>query len=127
MGITAPESRKSISQRTSANEILDALYKFDGDNYQLYTMLLPYDTEMLLYLMAKTNSEKIRRHISVYFTGLKGMQVQLTGKDLLKMGFRSGPIFKEIFDRVLEARLNNTVKTKKDELRFVQKTFRPSS
>ena len=127
MGITTPECRKSTSQRTSANEILDALYKFDGDNYQLYTILLPYDTEMLLYLMAKANSEKIRRHISVYFTGLKGMQVQLTGKDLLKMGFRSGPIFKEIFDRVLEARLNNMVKTKKDELRFVQKTFRPSS
>jgi tRNA nucleotidyltransferase (CCA-adding enzyme) len=106
--------------------MLDALYRFEGDNYQLYTLLLPYDTEMLLYFMAKTNSEKIRRHISSYFTGLKDKKVQLTGKDLLKMGFRSGPVFKQIFDRVLEARLNNLIKTKKDEINFVQETFHPS-
>jgi tRNA nucleotidyltransferase (CCA-adding enzyme) len=125
-GVTGSENRKIVLQRSHPNELLDALYRFDGDNYQLYTMLLPYDTEMLLYLMARTNSEKIRRHISTYFTGLKGKKVQLTGKDLLKMGFRPGPLFKQIFDRVLEARLNNLVKTKKDEIRFIQETFHPS-
>jgi tRNA nucleotidyltransferase (CCA-adding enzyme) len=125
-GIMGSENRKLLSQRPHANELLDALYRFDGDNYQLYTLLLPYDTEMLLYLMAKTNSEKIRRHISSYFTSLKGKKVQLTGKDLLQMGFRSGPVFKKIFDRVLEARLNNLIETKKDEVRFVQETFHPT-
>ncbi|MFO7736844.1 MAG: CBS domain-containing protein [Desulfatiglandaceae bacterium] len=125
-GITGSENQRIVSQRSHANELLDALFKFEGDNFQLYTMLLPYDTEMLLYLMAKSNSEKIRRHISGYFTGLKGKKVQLTGKDLLKMGFRSGPLFKQIFDRLLEARLNDLIKTKKEEVKFVRENFPPS-
>jgi tRNA nucleotidyltransferase (CCA-adding enzyme) len=86
-------------------------------------LLAPYDTEALLYLMAKTGSEKVRRLISSYFTNLKGTEIQLKGKDLLKMGFSPGPFFKEIFDRLLEARLNDLVKTKEDEVRFVGETF----
>jgi tRNA nucleotidyltransferase (CCA-adding enzyme) len=123
MGMVGLENRKMISQRLNANDLLDNLYKFDGDNYHLYTLLAPYDTEALLYLMAKTGSEKVRRLISSYFTNLKGTEIQLKGKDLLKMGFSPGPFFKEIFDRLLEARLNDLVKTKEDEVRFVGETF----
>ena len=123
MGMIGLENRKIISQRIAANDMLDILFKFDDDNYQLYTLLHPYDTETLLYLMAKTGSEKIRRLISTYFTNLKGTEIQLKGKDLLKMGFSPGPFFKEIFDRLLEARLNDLVKTKEDEIKFVEKAF----
>jgi tRNA nucleotidyltransferase (CCA-adding enzyme) len=73
--------------------------------------------------MAKAGSEKVRRLISSYFTNLKGTEIQLRGKDLLKMGFSPGPFFKEIFDRLLEARLNDLVKTKADEIRFIEETF----
>jgi len=123
MGMVGLENRKMISQMISSNDLLDILYKFDGDNYHLYTLLHPYDTETLLYLMAKTGNEKTRRLISSYFTSLKGTEIQLRGKDLLKMGFSPGPFFKEIFDRLLEARLNDLVKTKEDEVRFVEEAF----
>jgi tRNA nucleotidyltransferase (CCA-adding enzyme) len=123
MGMVGSENRKIISQRIAANDMLDILFKFDGDNYHLYTLLHPYDTETLLYLMAKTGSEKIRRLISTYFTNLKGTEIQLKGKDLLKMGFSPGPFFKEVFDRLLEARLNDLVKTKEDEIKFVEEAF----
>ncbi len=65
----------------------------------------------------------MRRLISSYFTNLKGTGIQLKGKDLLKMGFSPGPFFKEIFDRLLEAQLNDLVKTKEDEITFVEETF----
>ncbi|MFO7601822.1 MAG: CBS domain-containing protein, partial [Candidatus Desulfacyla sp.] len=103
--------------------LLDALFKFDGTNYQLYTLLLAYDTETLLYLMAKARSEKMKRLISFYFTRLKGTKILIDGKDLLQMGLKSGPVFKEIFDGLLEARLNNLLKTRDDEIRFVKDTF----
>ena len=124
MGIIELEGRKMVSQRENANGLLDTLYKFEGDNYHLYTFLLPYDTEMLLYLMAKTGNEKTRRYISNYFTNLKGIKSKLKGKDLLNMGFSPGPIFKKIFGRLLEARLNDFIKTKEDEVRFVEENFK---
>jgi tRNA nucleotidyltransferase (CCA-adding enzyme) len=123
MGMVDMDNFRMVFQRQSINALLDSLYKFDGDNYQLYTLLITYDTETMLYLMAKTGNEKIKRLISNYFTKLKGTKVQLSGKDLLKMGLKPGPIFKEIFTRLLEARLNNHIKTREDEVTFVEHTF----
>jgi len=77
----------------------------------------------VLYVMAKANSEKTRRLISLYFTKLRHTRIELRGTDLLAMGFEPGPIFKEIMEGVLEARMNETVKTKADELRFVKDRF----
>ncbi len=127
MGMLNAEGRRMISQRQGMKLFIENLYKFSGDDYQLYKLAAPYDTESLLYIMAKTNSEKIKRLISNYFTKLKGTEIKLKGKDLSKMGFQSGPIYKEIFERVLEARLNNSIKTKEDEISFVKRVFEPSS
>jgi tRNA nucleotidyltransferase (CCA-adding enzyme) len=127
MGILGPKDLRMIPKRQDEEKLLDSLYKFDADNYRLYTLLLPYDTETLLYLMAKTGSEKIRRLISNYFTRLKGTRIQLRGRDLVHMGLEPGPVFKEIFDSLLEARLNNLIKTREDEVKFVEKNWQPST
>lgn len=116
-------NRKMALERKTGDRLLDSLFKFDGTNYQLYTLLFPYDTETLLYLMAKAKTDKIKRLISFYFTKLKGMKILIEGKDLLRMGLKSGPLFKEIFDSLLEARLNNQARTKDDEIRFVKDKF----
>ncbi len=126
-GMVNQDSRKMISQRKSMTEILNGFYKISGDNYQIYTLLSPYDTESLLYMMARTNSEKAKRMISVYFTKLKDTKIQLRGKDLTKMGFQPGPIYREIFDSLLEARLNNLVKTREDETQFTEDHFGPNA
>jgi tRNA nucleotidyltransferase (CCA-adding enzyme) len=123
MGMAEVNSRRMISQREGSSELLNDLNKFDGDNYQLYTLLAPYDTETLLYIMAKASRDKTKRFISTYFTRLKGAKILLRGKDLVKLGLPPGPIFKEVFDRLLEARLNKRVKSREDEVRFVEKTF----
>ena len=116
-------NRKMAPQRRTGNKLLDSLFRFDGTNYQLYTLLRPYDTETLLYLMAKAKTEKMKRLISFYFTKLKGVKISVVGKDLLQMGLKSGPVFKEVFDSLLEARLNNLTKTKDDEICFVKNKF----
>jgi tRNA nucleotidyltransferase (CCA-adding enzyme) len=73
--------------------------------------------------MAQAANKRIKRLISNYFIKLKGTKIQLRGRDLVSMGFKPGPIFREIFEHLLEARLNNLVKTKEDELKFVRDKF----
>jgi tRNA nucleotidyltransferase (CCA-adding enzyme) len=123
LGMVDLDSRRMISQRETGFQLLDYLYKFDGDNYQLYILLSPFDTETLLFYMARAGTERLKRFISSYFTKLKGIKVQLSGKDLLEIGFRPGPMFKKILDLVLEAKLNNQVKTKEEEVDFVKDAF----
>ena len=119
------ESRRMISQRMDVNRVLDGLYKLKGDNnYGIYKSLSQYDTEILLFMMAKANNEKIKRLISNYFTRLKGVKVLIKGNKLREMGFKPGPLYKEIFNRLLEARLNGEVATRADEISFVKENFK---
>ncbi len=113
-----------LSPRGQAEQqLMDALFRFDGTDYELFAMLRPHDTEMLLYLMAKAKNERMKKLISHFFTQLKGKKIRLNGDDLLKMGFVSGPVFKEIFERLLEARMNQLTQKKEDEIALVKKEF----
>jgi tRNA nucleotidyltransferase (CCA-adding enzyme) len=113
-----------VRQRLEVSKVLDTLFRMKrDDNYGLYKLLSRYDTETLLYMMAKANNNTIKRHISNYFTKLKGSESILKGKDLKALGFKPGPIYKEIFDRLLEAKLNDLVRGKKDEIEFVKERF----
>lgn len=124
MQLEDQETRSAITQRGRMNATLDALFRLKGDEgYGLYTLLSQYDTEVLLFMMAKANNKGIKRLISTYFTKLKSMKSLLRGRDLKQMGFRPGPLFREILERLLEARLNGLVSTREDELRFVKEHF----
>jgi len=122
--MTDQESRKMISQRLKVNEVLEELYRHEGEShYGLYTLLSQCDTDILLYMMAKADNENIKKRISLYFTKLKGTAVILKGRDLKALGLPPGPLYREIFDRLLEARLNNLINTKDDEINFVKAKF----
>jgi tRNA nucleotidyltransferase (CCA-adding enzyme) len=124
MQMADQESQRLLSQRIGMVHMTDKLFKFKGNNnYDLYTLLSQYDTETLLYMMARSTSDKIKKMISNYFTKLKGTTVILKGKDLKGMGFQPGVIYKKIFNSLMEARLNNFVSTKKDEISFVKAHF----
>ena len=118
------ECQRMLAQRKDDWRLLDRLYRMEtDDNYSIYTLLSQYDTEFLLFIMAKANNEKIKKLISNYFTRLKSVSISLKGKDLKNMGLTPGPLYKEIFDALLEARLKNSVNSKKEELDFVKTRF----
>jgi tRNA nucleotidyltransferase (CCA-adding enzyme) len=118
------QGRRMIIQRLEVGVILDQLYKFQQkSNYALYKLLSQYDTEILLYMMAKANNRTIKRLVSHYFTKLKGTGRILRGRDLKAMRFPPGPLYKEILDALLEARLNNEVATREDEVAFVVERY----
>ncbi|RMG56869.1 MAG: CBS domain-containing protein [Deltaproteobacteria bacterium] len=89
----------------------------------IYDLLSPLPVEVILHVMAKSRSEDIRRYVSMYFTRLAHVRVSVTGSDLIEMGLRPGPVFREIFDRVLEEKLKGRLKTKEEEVDFIRRNF----
>jgi tRNA nucleotidyltransferase (CCA-adding enzyme) len=63
----------------------------------------------------------VRRMIRLYFEELKHVTTDLTGKDLLKMGFAEGPLVGQALQSLLAAKLDGLIASKKDELDFVAK------
>ena len=89
-------------------------------NSVLYHKLSVFKTELLLYLMAVTKKEIVKRSISNYFTRFRYVHTLISGKDLKKMGIEPGPVFRKILVAVLEEKINGKLKTKSDELDFVR-------
>jgi tRNA nucleotidyltransferase (CCA-adding enzyme) len=87
---------------------------------EVFNLLKAFKTEMVLYMMVCTTSETAKKRISHYHTQLRNVSVTITGKDLLTMGLKPGPVFSETLQAVLEAKLNGRVKTREDELKFVK-------
>ena len=128
LGLQEKEMVAMISARQEAGDVLDALYDLkDKKNYAVYRILSPLTPETLLYSMAKTRSEKVKRHISIFFTRLRGTVVFLKGRDLIALGYKPGLFFKEIFEGILEAKLEGDVSTKEDEIEFVKGRFARSN
>ena len=79
---------------------------------------------MILYMMASTRNRSVKKSISIYYNQLKDIQPLIGGQDLLSLGLKPGPVFRQILEAVLDARLNGEVETHPEELAFVQRWIR---
>ncbi|MDY6856372.1 MAG: CBS domain-containing protein [Thermodesulfobacteriota bacterium] len=89
----------------------------------IYHILRSFPTEALLYTMAKTNKNHIKRALSLYFIQLKETYTILNGEDLKSLGITPGKIFKTILDDLLSAKLDGMVETRQHEIDFVKKKY----
>jgi tRNA nucleotidyltransferase (CCA-adding enzyme) len=118
------EKQSLVDPRPALSQTMEHIDRQqEEDNHTLYTLLSQYDNETLLYSMARSKSKKVKRGISTYFTKLKGTRTLLRGRDLKSMGMLPGPLYKEILDTLLKARLEGAVNTREDELRYVRERF----
>ncbi|MFO7713500.1 CBS domain-containing protein [Desulfosarcina sp.] len=90
-------------------------------NADVYNLLSTFKTELILYMMICTSSETAKKRISLYHTQLRHVAISISGTDLVQMGLKPGPLFSKILQSVLEAKLNESIKTPEDELAFVKK------
>jgi tRNA nucleotidyltransferase (CCA-adding enzyme) len=118
----APRYRKIFCKERFAAEkcVLGLARNLPLPNSRLYRKLIEFRTELILYMMAVTKQEKVKKAISHYFTNLRKVGVSLKGRDLQKMGIEPGPVYREILQAALDAKLNGKLKTRKDELDFAR-------
>ena len=91
---------------------------------QVYNLFHDMELELLLHLMALAPDDVQRKAVSRFITELQGVRPALSGNDLKRLGIPPGPQYKRIFERLLQARLDGEVKSKKDEEKMVLKEFK---
>ncbi len=90
------------------------------ENSVLCQKLRPFKTELVLFMMAATRHEQVKRAISQYFVQLRYVTPMIDGHDLKSLGLPPGPLFRQLLDQVCDARLNGKVHSREDELEFVK-------
>ncbi len=89
---------------------------------EIFALLDPLSTEVKLFMMGKTTQPTTRRSISLYFTQLKDTKPLLRGSDLIQLGMKPGPLIKKSLETLRKARLDEEVKTREDEIKYLMET-----
>lgn len=114
-------SKLFCNDRFEADKCIHWLeYNLPVSNSTLYNRLETFKTELILYMMAASGQERVKKAISHFFTKLRYIRTSITGDDLIKMGLEPGPVFRRIFEAVRDSKLNDQIKDREDEIRFVK-------
>ena len=90
---------------------------------RVYRWLIDTSLESILALMARMERAEVRKVIGDFLTTRRQVRPILRGDDLRALGIRPGPIYRDILNSLLYARLDGHVQSRDDELRFVRRRF----
>jgi tRNA nucleotidyltransferase (CCA-adding enzyme) len=122
--ITQKTSSMLIQQKEHTDKISNLLARRRAfSNSELYWLFEELSNESLLYLMAIARKNYVKRYISNYVTTLRHIKTEITGKKLMKIGYQAGPVFKNILNDLLSARLDNLVLSEEDEMEYIHKHY----
>ena len=81
------------------------------------------EIEGLLYMMSIARKNHVKKAISLYVTTLRHIEPELSGKELIEMGYKPGPQFREILTFLKHAKLDERTKTEDDEKALLKQRY----
>lgn len=99
LGLTAREARNFLTLRDAIGSALGRLMGWNeaaDPPSRLYFILDPLPVEAVLFLMAKSRREPIRKHISQFLANVRFKRLDISGLDLKQMGLPPGPLYARI-------------------------------
>lgn len=88
---------------------------------QLYALLHGVPSELLLYGLARSGQEELRKLVSLFLTRLVNVRPLVDGSELLAMGVERGPAVRRMKERLLAARLDGEVASRDEELELARR------
>ncbi|KJR40782.1 tRNA nucleotidyltransferase/poly(A) polymerase [Candidatus Magnetoovum chiemensis] len=114
--------KTSVLKGLKASKLL--MRSFDvKDPVHVYHRLNSLKLEPIVFLMAISPSDDIKKAVSKYLTELINIKPQLRGSDILKLGIKPGPIYSKILNEILDEKLKGIIKTKEQEFSYVKKHY----
>jgi tRNA nucleotidyltransferase (CCA-adding enzyme) len=127
--LTVPlrQATKIRMARTHTKDLLRRLERRPALKPSEYSrMLRKLPDEVLLFSMAKSGSDAVKRQLSAFFTTYQHVKPTMTGADLRALGVEPGPVYTTIFSRLLDGRLNGELTSKADERALVMQIIKNS-
>ncbi len=89
---------------------------------EIYQLLHPYKYLQLILLAARSN-KKNRRLIWQYIAHLSLVKPLLNGNDLKTLGFKPGPLYKNILDDILAATLDGIICDRSSAIKYLKSRY----
>jgi len=82
----------------------------------LYEEMNSFALSTLYFFLIKTKEYKVKKRIVYFLQKLRNFRTEIDGKDLLQLGFKPGPLFKQVLDTIKRAKMDGEIDTKEKEL-----------
>ena len=108
--------------RQTISQTVDAFFHWERGEQKistLYFFLSTVPLEGVLYIMARSQKEEMRKNISLFLTQLRNQSIDITGKDLKNMGVVPGPVYSKIMRELLTAKLDTKAVTREEQIALV--------
>jgi len=92
-------------------------------NSEIVAILKELNIEGLLYIMAIARKNHTKKAVSLYVTTLRQIEGELTGQELVQLGYKPGPLFKKILATLRNGRLDGLANDRDEELMLLRSTF----
>ncbi len=120
------EQREFLAQRDLLGDALARLMVWqEGQSAlsEIYFTLAPLPVEAVLFLMARSRREAIRKNISLFLTRMRTQELFIDGDDLKSLGLQSGPVFAHILNKVRAALVDGEATTREKQLELAKSTM----
>ena len=112
---------QAVEDTASVQGILPRLRSSeDVRSSEIYTMLRTLDEAAIQGCALREGDSRAGRRLTLYLNELRHIKLMLNGDELLALGVPQGPQIGELLQALLTARLDGRVKTRQDEINFVQ-------
>ncbi|MFA6141694.1 MAG: CBS domain-containing protein [Candidatus Omnitrophota bacterium] len=117
------ERLRILSYKKHAARVTKALATGSGslEPSRTYTILEPLSFEVILLIMAGTASRAAKSRVRDFYRKYNGVKTSVRGEDLKAMGLRPCPDYKVILNRVLCAKIDGKLKTRKEEIIYTKR------
>ncbi|SKA78770.1 tRNA nucleotidyltransferase (CCA-adding enzyme) [Paucidesulfovibrio gracilis DSM 16080] len=119
LGVAPREEREHLSTREMVGKALGKLMQWrEGVSRpsDIYFALERLPLEGVLFLMAKSRKDAVRKHISQYLTTWRFHTLEVSGTDLKQLGLSPGPDYTRILRRILAAAIDGEAPGREDQL-----------
>lgn len=89
--------------------------------WETYLLLEGHDCDEIIFISAKTDSEPFRRAAVNFLVDTRFVKADLTGKDLIELGYKPSAEIGEILKELLRVKLTGEVHGKKSAIEYVHR------
>ncbi len=91
---------------------------------KVYRLLRGLSYEVMILLLAKAKTDNAKRPIKDFLLDINRTKIKTTGDDLERMGFEPSPNLGKALKRILYAKIDGKIRTKRDELLYAARYAR---
>ena len=122
--IRKSEYEKIYSFLKNKNKILKFLSKPNLKGSEIFELLEPLSSEVLVALWAVSSKNIAKKRIEKFLIVYSGIKLYIGGRDLIRLGIKPGAQFKDILKQVLYKRIDGELHKRSEEIKFVKRLIK---